>query len=149
MSRCSKKSSRLNRERWTEPKHKNGMYRRRKQGQATHKEYGSITWVWNVGLLLNKVDNRVPKDTQMFKVVFALAFTSKVSSQAYLIPLSSSKACEREVLPMVEDNQVRNYLSRLDTHKFIGLDGMHLKVLRNLVHVIARFLSLIFKRSCW
>lgn len=49
---------------------------------------------------------------------------------------------------MVEDSQVRNYLVRLDAHKFIGLDGMHLKVLRKLVHIMARLLSLIFKRSC-
>lgn len=45
MNRCSKKSSRLNREPWTEPKHKNEMYRRWKQGEATHKKYGNITWV--------------------------------------------------------------------------------------------------------
>jgi len=92
ISICSKKSSRLNREFRTEPKHKNGIYSRWKQGQATHKEDGSITWVWNMGLLLNKVDYLVLKDTKMFNVFFALAFTSKVSSQVYLIPLPSSKA---------------------------------------------------------
>lgn len=45
MSRCSKKSSRLNREPWTKPKHKNEMYRSWKHSEATHKKYRSITWV--------------------------------------------------------------------------------------------------------
>ena len=97
-----------------------------------------------MGLLLNKVDYLVLKDTKMFNVFFALAFTSKVSSQVYLIPLPSSKAWERGITStwyityLVEDGQVRNYLSRLDTHKFTHLDGMHLKLLRKSMHVAAR-----------
>lgn len=47
---------------------------------------------------------------------------------------------------MVKDNQVRNYLSKLDVHKLIGLDRMHLEVLRKLADVIAS-LSFIIKRS--
>ncbi|KFU87604.1 RNA-directed DNA polymerase from mobile element jockey, partial [Chaetura pelagica] len=42
---------------------------------------------------------------------------------------------------------VRDQLSNLDIHKLMGLDGIHLWVLRELAEVIARPLSIIFGNS--
>lgn len=49
------------------------------------------------------------------------------------------------VLPLVEENQNREYLSKLDIHKSMGLHGMQPQVLRNLADVIVRPFSIIFE----
>ncbi|KGL83511.1 hypothetical protein N309_08491, partial [Tinamus guttatus] len=48
--------------------------------------------------------------------------------------------------PWVEEDWVREHLRKLDSHIFMGPDGMHPRLLRDLVHVIAKPLSIIFER---
>ena len=47
----------------------------------------------------------------------------------------------------MEEDPVRQYLSKLDPHKSMGPDGMHPRVLRDLADIIVRSLLIVFERS--
>jgi len=49
---------------------------------------------------------------------------------------------------LVEEDQVRDQLSKLNTHKSMGPDGMQLEVLRERADVIVEPLPIVFER-CW
>lgn len=48
------------------------------------------------------------------------------------------KGWSKEDAPLVEEDQVRKYLSILDSQKFMCSDGMHPRVLRELADVLVR-----------
>jgi len=47
----------------------------------------------------------------------------------------------------VEEDQVREHLNKLDVHKSMGPEGMHPRVLRELVGVTGRSFFIVFERS--
>lgn len=57
---------------------------------------------------------------------------------------SGRKVWINQYLPLIEEYQFREYLSKLDTHKSMGHDGSHPQVLREMTDIIVRILLIIF-----
>jgi len=90
------------------------------------------------------------EDTEKVELLndfFDSVFTAKTGPQASQSLEVRKKAWRKQDLPLVEEDRVRHCLSKLDTHKSMGPDGMHPQFLRELVDVIAEPLSVIFERS--
>ncbi|KAK4810486.1 hypothetical protein QYF61_004266 [Mycteria americana] len=93
----------------------------------------------NVGLLLNETGDLVTQDTEKAEVLnafFASVFTSKTGLQEYQAPETRGKAWSKEDVLFVEEDQIREYLSKLDVHKSMVLDRMQPRVLREPADVI-------------
>lgn len=107
----------------------------------------------NFSLLLNEMVDLLTKDMKKYEVVkvfFTLVFTHKIQfphheSQAFETCWKKSR--KNNNFPLLEEDQVKEHLNKLNTLKPMGPYGIHSQVLRELVSVIARTLFIIFERS--
>ncbi|PKU36831.1 rna-directed dna polymerase from mobile element jockey-like [Limosa lapponica baueri] len=86
----------------------------------------------NVGLLLNEMGAMVTEDAEKVELLnafFASAFTAQASLQESHTLEVTEKVWMKEDFPLVQEDQVREQLSKLDIHKCMDPDGMHPRVL--------------------
>lgn len=77
----------------------------------------------NANLLHNRTGEMVTKDTgkvKVFNAFFTSILTSKTGLQDSQVSETSEKVWSKENSPPVEENQVREYLNKLNRHKSMG-----------------------------
>lgn len=103
----------------------------------------------NLGPLLNLHGDLVTKNivqAEIFSVFFALVFTAKSYLQESQVPAIRRIIWSREDLPSVKEDLILEHFNGLDIRKSTGPYGMHPQVLKKLADIIARLLSMVFKR---
>ena len=76
-----------------------------------------------------------------------MSFTSKTCLQESQVSESRRKGWSEKDVPLVEEDQVREHLSKQDIYKPTSPEGMHPRGLRELADVIVRPLSITFDQS--
>ncbi|PKU48703.1 rna-directed dna polymerase from mobile element jockey-like [Limosa lapponica baueri] len=100
--------------------------------------------------LLDMGSNIVTKDEEKAEVLnafFASVFSSGVGCPpSTQTPELAVRGGEQNEAPIIQREVVRDLLQYLDTNKSMGPDGIHPRVLRELVEVLAETLSIIYQQ---
>lgn len=103
----------------------------------------------NMGPLLKETGDLVTQDIEKAEVMnafFTSVITSKTSLQESEIPEMKGKGWSKEGLSLVEEDQVKEYVRKLDMHVH-GPVGMHSPVLRELPDITAKPLLILLDES--
>jgi len=101
--------------------------------------------------LLDAKGNIVNKDEENAEILnafFASVFNSQTGySQDSQPPVLEGRVGARNKSPVIQEAAVNDLPCHLDTHKSMGPDGIHPKVLKELVEELAKPLSIIYQQS--
>lgn len=99
--------------------------------------------------LLNGVRNLTKNFTgkaEVLNAFFVSFITAKTGLQEAQATETKGKVWSKEDIPVVEVEQPRKHLNKLDIHKSVESDGLHPWILRELADAIARTFLIIFER---
>ncbi|KAF4792234.1 RNA-directed DNA polymerase from mobile element jockey [Turdus rufiventris] len=74
-------------------------------------------------------------------------YVSSMAMQGNQPPELVDREREQNRPSATQEEAVSDLLSHLDTHKSMGLDGIYLRVLRELAEMLTKFVSIIYQQS--
>jgi len=90
------------------------------------------------------IANKDEEKAEVLNAFFVSVFNSQTSySQGSQPPVLEDREGEKNKHPIIHEEAVNDLLCHLDTDKPTGLDGIHMRVLRELVEVLAKPVSII------